>query len=154
MLDPISVPRQKLSFGEPPEKFECLICHPTLSRKKRGPGGFPNHMALCLAEELWWKGVYDFSHQVWCSWFHICLECRSQSTNFSISHKGNWSMYCYWISVSMRGRRVQSFLFCHLADVILNGVFNDIIKGMVSKYLSGMSFMGLLRTILVWMSHS
>ena len=57
----------------------------------------------------------------------------------------------------MRERSVQGFLFCHFAKVIVNGVFNqgiDIIEEMVSEYLSGMSFMGLLARILVQMSHT
>lgn len=57
----------------------------------------------------------------------------------------------------MREKGVQGFLFCHLAEVIVNGVFNqgiDIIKEMDSEYLSGMSFMGLLANILVQVSHS
>lgn len=48
--------------------------------------------------------------------------------------------------MSMGGRKVQGFFFCHLADVTLNGVFNqgiDIIKEIVSEIFIQHEFYGL-----------
>lgn len=62
------------------------------------------------------RRCHEFSYWLWCTWFHACLGCRSLLTDFWISHKENWSLYCYWIDISVGGRMKWGFLFCHLPD--------------------------------------
>lgn len=40
------------------------------------------------------NGCHTFFYGLWRSWFHTHLGYRSLITDFWISHKGNWSMYC------------------------------------------------------------
>lgn len=44
--------------------------------------------------------VMHFSYQFQCSWCHDHLVCRSLLIDFWISHKGNYSMYNHWVSLS------------------------------------------------------
>lgn len=62
----------------------------------------------------------EFPYWFQCVWFHTCPKCRSLSTSFWMSHQGNFSLNCCWISMFMGERESKaSYLFCHLADIIL-----------------------------------
>lgn len=62
------------------------------------------------------RGCLALLYWLQCVLFPICPRCRSLSTSFWISHKGNFSVKC-WIRVFVDGRRVQSCFFCHLAVI-------------------------------------
>lgn len=96
------------------------------SQEEAGSWGFPPvYIPPDYCSGCGKRGCLKFSYQFWCGWFHICLGCRNLSTSFCISHRGNWSVYYCWIGMFVRERRVQVFLFCYLAEVILNEVFNQ-----------------------------
>lgn len=107
------------SLRKPPEESECWLYGPVLSflpqKESRSWRFPPTHMVLCGGRDCG-EGVSQIV--LLASMWLVCvhLGCRCFSTGFWISHKWNWSVYCCWISVSMEGRRAQSFL-CHcLAD--------------------------------------
>lgn len=66
------------------------------------------------------------SSQLQYAWFHAHPGYRSLLNVIWIFHKGNCFVYCYWINVSMGGRRAWGFPFCHLADVPENNLRNSI----------------------------
>lgn len=54
--------------------------------------------------------------RVQCGWFHTQLRYRRLSTSFRISHKEYWSICCC-IVMSLRGGRIQGFLFHCPGDI-------------------------------------
>lgn len=81
----------------------------------------------CWGVSFWWYGTLPdigvlalgclaLLYWLQCVLFPICPRCRSLSSSFWISLKGNFSVKC-WIRVFVDGRRVQSCFFRHLAVI-------------------------------------
>lgn len=73
----------------------------------------PSCMVLFQEKGLWWKGATSFPTDLYMSGLTLGM----QEPCFWISHKGSFSVYCYWISVYLRKRKIMGILFYHLADI-------------------------------------
>lgn len=65
------------------------------------------------------RGYPKFLYWLQWVWFYNLLRCRSLSVSFWISHKGNFSVNCCWISMFVGARGVQRSPPCPLANVAL-----------------------------------
>lgn len=86
----------------------------SLPRLKRRVERFLLIMWHCPGGLTMVRGCQKFSYWLWIGWFCTCLGSRSLPAGLWISH----NEYC-WISVSIDGRNVWGFLFCHHIGITL-----------------------------------
>lgn len=86
----------------PEKNSECWIYFLVFSfhpQKEAKSGEFPPD---CVpGEGTMVKKYHKFSYWLWYNWFHAQWGCSALLSGLLISHKGNWSMYCCGISVSV-----------------------------------------------------
>lgn len=91
------------------------------------------------------KGCFIFYCSLQCGWFYTLQGC-SLLASFWVFHKGNWSVYCWWISLSI-GLKMKFFSLQH---VYLNLCFFSF-NAFSAKYCPNYSF---LTAKLNWKTYS